>query len=175
MARRWRSSAAALSPERGPWPRAWRWPLRPSITAELYANIARVEVIFARYRQGGAASVEHHTLLPLDTAALAAVPAALAPLHNLEPQAPVEGLAAEYLFALLTEAAVESIASENAARFAAMESAHDNVSHKLADLQQAAHQVRQDEITAELLDLIVGAEALTKHAMPSTAPPAAER
>ena len=43
---------------------------------------------------------------------------------------------AEYVFALLTEAAVESLASENAARFAAMESAHDNVSKKLAGLRR---------------------------------------
>ena len=42
---------------------------------------------------------------------------------------------AEYVFALLTEAAVESIASENAARFAAMSSAHDNVSKKLSNLR----------------------------------------
>jgi F-type H+-transporting ATPase subunit gamma len=68
---------------------------------------------------------------------------------------------AEYLFALLMEAAVESIASENAARFAAMESAHDNVSKKLSRLRQDARQARQSEITAELLDLITGAEALT--------------
>jgi F-type H+-transporting ATPase subunit gamma len=65
----------------------------------------------------------------------------------------------EYMFALLTEAAVESIASENAARFAAMESAHDNVSKKLTELRQGARQARQAEITAELLDLITGAEA----------------
>jgi len=67
---------------------------------------------------------------------------------------------AEYVFALLTEAAVESIASENAARFAAMESAHENVSKKLAGLQENAHQARQTEITSELLDLMTGAEAM---------------
>ncbi|QGM95716.1 F0F1 ATP synthase subunit gamma (plasmid) [Methylocystis rosea] len=67
---------------------------------------------------------------------------------------------AEYVFALLTEAAVESIASENAARFAAMESAYDNVSKKLEELRQEANQARQSEITTELIDLITGAEAL---------------
>jgi F-type H+-transporting ATPase subunit gamma len=66
---------------------------------------------------------------------------------------------AEYLFALLTGAAVESIASENAARFAAMESAHDNVTKKLSQLRQTARQARQSEITEELLDLITGTEA----------------
>jgi F-type H+-transporting ATPase subunit gamma len=69
-------------------------------------------------------------------------------------------LIAEYVFALLTEAAVESIASENAARFATMESAHDNVEKKLARLDKDARQARQTEITSELLDLITGAEAM---------------
>ena len=64
------------------------------------------------------------------------------------------------MFALLTEAAVESISSENAARFAAMESAHDNVTKKLSQLRQFAQQARQTEITDELLDLVTGAEAL---------------
>ena len=41
-----------------------------------------------------------------------------------------------------------------------MESAHDNVSKKLAGLQENARQARQTEITSELLDLITGAEAM---------------
>jgi F-type H+-transporting ATPase subunit gamma len=73
---------------------------------------------------------------------------------------------------LLTEAAVESLASENAARFAAMASAHDNVSKKLEELRQDARQARQTEITTELLDLVAGAEALHSG---STGGPAAFR
>jgi F0F1-type ATP synthase gamma subunit len=64
-----------------------------------------------------------------------------------------------YVSARLTEAVVESIAAENAARFAAMDSAHDNVAKKLAQLHRSAHLARQDEITTELLDLMTGAEA----------------
>jgi len=136
-----------------------------SLTSELYARIARgeiarVEVMFARYRQGAASMIEHRLLLPLDTASLAAKSARQVPLHNLAPRPLLEELIADYVFALLTEAAVESIASENAARFAAMESAHDNVSKKLAGLQENARQARQTEITSELLDLMTGAEAL---------------
>ena len=136
-----------------------------SLTNELYARIARgeiarVEVMFARYRQGAASMIEHRLLLPLDTASLAAKSARQVPLHNLAPRPLLEELIADYVFALLTEAAVESIASENAARFAAMESAHDNVSKKLAGLQENARQARQTEITSELLDLMTGAEAL---------------
>ena len=168
------SRGAALAYERGreiAWtrPMATRLAGAPdavnSLTNELYARIARgeiarVEVMFARYRQGAASMIEHRLLLPLDTASLAAKSARQVPLHNLAPRPLLEKLMADYVFALLTEAAVESIASENAARFAAMESAHDNVSKKLAGLQENARQARQTEITSELLDLMTGAEAL---------------
>ena len=135
------------------------------LTSELYARIARgevarVEVMFGRYRQGAASTIERLLLLPLDTATLVAKPGRQVPLHNLPPRPLLEKLMAEYVFALLTEAAVESIATENAARFAAMESAHDNVEKKLSGLEKDARQARQTEITSELLDLITGAEAM---------------
>ena len=168
------SRGAALAYERGR-EMAWTRPMATrlagapdavnSLTSELYARIARseiarIEVMFARYRQGVASTIEQRLLLPLDTASLAAKSARQVPLHNLAPRPLLEELIADYVFALLTEAAVESIASENAARFAAMESAHDNVSKKLAGLQENARQARQTEITSELLDLMTGAEAL---------------
>lgn len=135
------------------------------LTVALYRLIARgdvirAEVMFARSRQGDAATIERRLLFPLDLALLSAKQARLPPLHNLPPQALLEKLVAEYVFALLTEAAAESLASENTARFAAMESAHDNVSRKLDHLRQEARQARQSEITTELIDLVTGAEAL---------------
>jgi len=135
------------------------------LAAELYSRIlrgeiSRVEVMFSRYRQGSPSLIERALLLPLDIASLALNQPRQAPLHYLEAGPLFEKLAAEYVFARLTEAAVESIASENAARFAAMDSAQGNVSKKLDQLRQQAHQARQTEITTELLDLITGAEAL---------------
>lgn len=94
-------------------------------------------------------------------------PALVPPLHNLPAEALLEKLIADYVFALLTEAAFEALASENAARFAAMASAHDNVSQKLDQLRQDARQARQEEITTELLDLVTGAEALRDAEFPS--------
>jgi F-type H+-transporting ATPase subunit gamma len=135
------------------------------LTAELYRLIARgqitsVEVMFGRQRQGGPASIERQPLLPIDFAPFRLPPPMLAPLHNLAPDLLLEKLVADYVFALLTEAAVESLASENAARFAAMGSAHDNVSKRLEELRQDAREARQGEITEELLDLVTGAEAV---------------
>jgi F-type H+-transporting ATPase subunit gamma len=134
-----------------------------ALTAELYrgigsGEIARVAVMFACHRQNGGTIVERRQLLPIDPASLA--PALMqAPLHNLPPGDLLEKLIADYVFALLTAAAVESLASENAARFAAMQSAHDNVAKKLEELREEARQTRQTEITTELLDLITGVEA----------------
>jgi F-type H+-transporting ATPase subunit gamma len=168
------SRAAGLALERGQrvsWFRAM--PTRAAgapdsidaLTRELYRRIARgdlsrVEVMFGRYRQSSALSIERRLLLPLDTKSLMLLQPRQSGLHNLRPDVLLERLIEEYVFALLTEAAVESIASENAARFAVMESAHDNISTRLSQLSQEARVARQNEITAELLDLIVGAGAL---------------
>ena len=40
-----------------------------------------------------------------------------------------------------------------------MSAAHDNASKKLEELRQDAREARQSEMTAELLDLVTGAEA----------------
>jgi F-type H+-transporting ATPase subunit gamma len=132
--------------------------------AELYpyiarGEVARVDVIYAHHAQGRTATIERRLLLPLDVMSLKPRQTRQSPLHYLEPVALHEKLMDEYAFALLTEAVVESILSENAARFAAMESAHDNVSKKLDKLRHAEQEARQSEITMELLDLVTGAKA----------------
>jgi F-type H+-transporting ATPase subunit gamma len=168
------SRGASLLFERGrkaAWtePMATRLPAAPvtaeRLAREVYAGIAggevaRVEVMFSRYRQGAQPAMERRQLLPLDAATLNEGRTRQAPLSNLEPGVLFEKLAAEYVFALLTEAAVESIASENAARFSAMQSACDNVVKKLDQLQGQARQARQEEITTELVDLVTGCEAM---------------
>lgn len=164
---------AALATERGMAP-GWSHPMSTrcaavpqtvgALLADLYGRIAageigRVEAIFACYRQGGASTVERRLLLPLDTEALEPRQPRQSPLVDLDPLDLHERLIGEYLFALMTEAAIESIASENAARFATMSAAHENVADKVDELRQEARQARQSEITTELLDLVTGADA----------------
>ena len=163
----------AAAQERG-WPTVWTHPMatRPEgapdttrrLTAELYRGIAareliRIEVMFACHSQSSGTTIQQRVLFPVDPASLAAAHRRHPPLHNLPPDELLQELIADYVFALLMEAAVESLASENAARFATMQSAHDNVSKKLEQLRQDARQARQTEITTELLDLVAGAEA----------------
>lgn len=165
---------AALLAERGREP-SWQRPIATRVsgtpdtvnhlTTELLGQIARgdistVELMFTRYRQGGTSGIERRRLFPFEPSALPAMPGQLAPLHNLASNELLEQLVSEYVFALLTEAMAESIASENAARFVAMESAHDNVSRRLIQLGQSVREARQEEITSELLDLLTGSSAL---------------
>jgi F-type H+-transporting ATPase subunit gamma len=168
------SRGAAAARERG-WSIEWIYPMatRPEgvletirhLTAELYvwlarAGLARIEVMFARHRQSTGATIETKLLFPVDLKSLARAQPLLPPLHNLAPATLLEKLIADYVFGLLAEAAIDALASENAARFAAMDSAYENVSKKLEQLRQDARQARQDEITTELLDLMTGAEAM---------------
>jgi F-type H+-transporting ATPase subunit gamma len=171
------SRGAALTQERGR-PAAWARPMATRVasapdavrllTTEIYRRIARnefscVEAVFARTRQGRSTTVVRRTVLPLDVGSLARKRLGQTPFHNLPSPVLLEKLMAEYVFALLTEAAIESIASENAARFTAMDSAHDNVTNKLAQLRGSARLARQSEITDELLDIVTGAEAQMQH------------
>jgi F-type H+-transporting ATPase subunit gamma len=160
---------AVLARERGMKPASiLPMPARPDgvpdvinrLADEIYSRVVRhetasVDVMFMRSRPGST-EVTARRLLPFEAGEVAGRHRADPPLHNLEPPVVFDRLAAEYVFARLMRAAIESIASENAARFAAMESAHDHVTRKLAELRRAEHEARQDEITAELLDLITG-------------------
>lgn len=135
------------------------------LSTEIYKRIAageigKVEIMFSRYQQGVASAIERHKILPLDATMIAHGRPSLPPLHNLDPVTLHERLTAEFVFARLAEAAIESIASENAARFATMGSAHDNVSEKVGELRKEAHLARQAEVTIELLDLVTAEAAL---------------
>jgi len=169
------SRGAALAAERGHAP-AWIQPMATRsaaapgvarrLSSELYRRIAlgelgRVDMIFCRHNRGSLAPIERRSLLPIDMAARTDKPLGYPPLHNLEPHILYERLLAEYVFAILTEATVEAIAAENAARLAAMSAAHDNVSRKLEALYRDARYARQTEITTEVLDIVTGAEAQT--------------
>ncbi len=67
----------------------------------------------------------------------------------------------QYLFFSLYRALIESLASENASRLASMQKAEKNIDERLNELHIQYHNLRQDSITMELLDIVTGFEALT--------------
>jgi len=124
--------------------------------------MADVTMIFARYGGHGNFSIEREVLLPLDLGRFRSYLSRPAPLSNLPPRVLIDRLIEEYFFAQLARGATESFASENAARVALTQSARHAIEGRLEELAGAQRQLRQQQITNEILEVISGAEALTK-------------
>jgi F-type H+-transporting ATPase subunit gamma len=121
--------------------------------------IAKVDILFSRSVPGGGIQIDRHALLPIDFERFARPVEERAPLTTLMPEILLERLAAEYVYAQLCEAAMHAFEAENEARMLAMASAKTNVEMKLAGLSQREHQLRQEEITTEIVELAAGAAA----------------
>jgi F-type H+-transporting ATPase subunit gamma len=135
------------------------------LAAELYRmfiaqTISSLDVLYTREASGQQGKLQSLRLLPLETTPPADTRGAIPPLVNMNARELRDVLASEYMFAILEAAAVESFASENASRFRTMEAAHENVARKSSELQRLAHRMRQETVTAEILEIISGAEAM---------------
>jgi F-type H+-transporting ATPase subunit gamma len=105
-------------------------------------------------------------LLPLDLEWLEALgqkpwPSKILPTYTMDRPQLVYALLGQYLFVSLYQALAESLASENAARLAAMQAAENNIDERLKDLRLQYNQLRQSTITEELLDIVAGFEVLS--------------
>lgn len=137
------------------------------VAADLYRmfiaqTLTSVEAIYTREETGQRANLVRLKLLPLETPAIEEHQSRMSPLVNLDPRRLFDELAAEYMFAVLEAAAMESFASENAARFRTMEAAHENIANKSKELGRTMHRMRQEAVTTEVLDLIGGFEAMKR-------------
>ncbi|SEM28137.1 ATP synthase F1 subcomplex gamma subunit [Syntrophus gentianae] len=74
----------------------------------------------------------------------------------------IEKLLSMYLHVLLYRALLETSAGENGARMAAMDNATRNCDEMISTLTLKYNKVRQSAITAELMDIVGGTEALAK-------------
>ncbi len=82
------------------------------------------------------------------------------PLFTMAWEDLFRALIGEYLFVSIYRAFANSLASENASRLAAMQSAEKNIEERLEELFMQFHRQRQMTITEELLDIVSGFEAL---------------
>jgi F-type H+-transporting ATPase subunit gamma len=96
------------------------------------------------------------SLLPLDAQRFQGLHVAMPPLSTLPTDVLLAGLAAEYVYASLCEAAIHAFVAENEARAAAMVRACSRLQNVLAGLNLSEHRVRQEAITAELIELVGG-------------------
>jgi F-type H+-transporting ATPase subunit gamma len=169
---------AAVARERGIVP-AWTAPMATQVGAiQSFANrladalyegvaagtVAHFDVVFSRPRSGHGIEIDRHSLLPIDLSRFARPVQNQPPLIALAPRVLLERLASEYVYAQLLEAAMHAFAAENEARMLAMAAAKDNIASKLTGMSQREHQLRQEEITTEIVELATGAQALRRPA-----------
>lgn len=128
------------------------------------SGVTRVDVF--HHRPDGASGYlpQQQQLLPLDQAwqhTLAARPWPTPARAQVLPRgdATLRACISEYLFVTLFRACATSLASENAARLAAMQRAEKNIGENLQVLTQTFHRQRQGAIDDELFDLVAGFEA----------------
>jgi len=74
----------------------------------------------------------------------------------------LSALLRNHIFASVFHASAEAMVTENAARLALMQQAEQAVDDRLDEVGGQFRLVRQDEITNELMDIIIGFEALKK-------------
>jgi F-type H+-transporting ATPase subunit gamma len=164
---------AAVANERRIKP-AWSAPMAANVDAipafanrladALYGYVAagiieKVDILFSRSVSSSGIHIDRHSLLPIDFERFGRPEQTQAPLISFSPRALLERLAAEYVYAQICEAAMHAFAAENEARMIAMLAAKTNIATKLTALSQRERQLRQQEITTEIVELAAGAEA----------------
>ena len=117
------------------------------------APLTRVELMFPSWIPGTGLVPCSRSLLPLEHEVFAGLRLVDTPLITLAPTILLEQLAEEYVYAQLCEAATEALVAENEARVTSMATARTNVERMLQKLQARERQVRQEEITAEVVEL----------------------
>ncbi|MFZ3043083.1 MAG: F0F1 ATP synthase subunit gamma, partial [Thiobacillus sp.] len=103
-------------------------------------------------------------LLPVDAcrfrdAEKAAWPSKVLPTFSMDAEALLSTLVRQYLFVALFRACAESLASEHNARLVAMQAAGKNIDEAIEETRTEHRRLRQELITAEILDVVTGYEA----------------
>ena len=131
------------------------------------AQLSSVQVFHNRPQGGTQYQATGQRLLPLDTAWKNQVQSLpwpskhLAEVLHCGPDT-LRAMLNEHLFISLFRACTESLASENASRLAAMQRAEKNINEMLDELRQEFHRLRQNNIDAELFDVVAGYDLLFK-------------
>lgn len=82
------------------------------------------------------------------------------PMFTVDWDTLFSALIRQHLLVSIYRSVVESLAAENASRLASMQAAERNIEERVQELRSQFHRQRQVSITAELLDIVGGFEAL---------------
>lgn len=129
-------------------------------------QVTRVHLFYNRPLSNAAYRPHGMALLPVQLARFGRLkqqpwPGRTLPTFSMDAGRLLSSLLRQYLFVSLYRAFAESLMAENAARLATMQAAQRNIEERLEELNTLFHQQRQSAITAELLDIVAGFEALT--------------
>ncbi|MFL5921685.1 MAG: F0F1 ATP synthase subunit gamma, partial [Gaiellaceae bacterium] len=129
-------------------------------------KVDRVEIIFNHYESPIVQTVESSVLLPLQSIEEVAGgdedengQSALW-LYEPDPEEILRRLVTDYVEISIYRAMLESTASEHGARMTAMRNASENASELIEDYTLEMNRQRQAEITAEIMEVVAGAEGL---------------
>lgn len=128
-------------------------------------RVDRMHLFYSEYISGAAYRPRTLPILPVEEAWLRDLKkqkweSRTLPLFTMNWENLFRALIREYLFVSIYRAFAHSLASENASRLAAMQSAEKNIEERLEELFTQFHRQRQMVITEEILDIVSGFEAL---------------
>ena len=116
-------------------------------------DISRVTLVHGAPEPQTGAAIITTSLLPFDFHGFKPAKLTCPPLVNLPARQLLERLADEYVYTQVCEAIVLSFAAENEARMRAMIAAHRNIDDTSERLTGDYHRLRQEQITAEIVEL----------------------
>ncbi|PTE22484.1 hypothetical protein C5F48_06895 [Cereibacter changlensis JA139] len=119
-------------------------------------KLREVSVVHTIWSQGQG-RVQRLALFPLTSTSTPMAPHQ--PLTNLPAADLMASLGLDLLHALVTRAALLAFVAENEARMAAMSAATRQIEEQLAGLEALARRLRQEAITAEIIEIAAGAMA----------------
>jgi F-type H+-transporting ATPase subunit gamma len=128
-------------------------------------EVVAVHLFYNRRRAGSRTHPMAQRLLPVDLHRFHRLeeepwPSRVLPTFSMNPERLLAALVRQYLFVSLFRACAESQAAEHASRLSAMQSASRNLDERQTELVGQFRRRRQEVITAELLDVVAGYEAL---------------
>ena len=114
----------------------------------------RMDMVHAGWAAGHP-QITRQVLFPVDLSGLPP-PGAIPPLTQVPRELLINSLSGDYLHALVCRAALHAFAAENEARMEAMSAAGSQIARELAAEEATLRQVRQEAITAEIIELGTG-------------------
>lgn len=117
------------------------------------SKLDAVELLVPHQETGQPARIERVQLYPLPLIPLSSPKGCYPPLLTLSPILLAERLVEEYVYARICAAALQAFTAENLARLETMAGARLHVGRMLEELGRERNQVRQGEITSEIIEL----------------------